>query len=101
MHSAFGATGPTTLHTGQSSESLDAGYQIFCKTLTGETIILAVRSTTTVTALKSLVEAREGVPPDEQRLIHAGRQLEDGKTLADYKVLRDSTVHLVKRLRGC
>jgi len=91
---------PITWTTKDIKKSTGNEFEIYVKTLTGKTITCYIDPNATIANFKSVIQDKEGIPSDQQRMIHAGKQLEDDRRLSDYRIHDNSTVHLVLRLRG-
>lgn len=85
---------------GQANVDLEEVYQILIKIITGKTIAMEVRGSDTVEHLKTRIEYEYQIPPHQQRLIYASKQLEDTRTLSSYGIKNNSEIQCVLRLRG-
>jgi ubiquitin len=93
------ASSPST-RTLSTILDLRGGMQLFVKTLTGKTVSIEVEEGESIEDVKAKIAEKEGIPAEQQRIIFGGQQLQDGKTIDDYNIGDDATLHLVLRLRG-
>ena len=90
----------SNIYLGFKDEKIGLGYKIFIKTLTGKTITLEVYPNYTIELLKQIINEKENIRADDQRLVFSGRQLSDNLTLSQYNIEKGSTIQLILRLRG-
>jgi len=96
----FGSPDLLRVRGGEAGAPTQAPVQLFVKTLTGKTVSIEVEAGEAIEDVKARIAEKEGIPPEQQRLIFGGQQLQDGKTIDDYDLGDDATLHLVLRLRG-
>src|ERR1700730_17661075 len=83
-----------------SKKAIPINIPINVMTLTGKKLNFIVNTNITVYELKTIIQVKEGIPPDQQRLVYAGIQIENDHTLTDYNIQKEVTIHIVLRLRG-
>ena len=85
----------------QSDVTVENGFMVCVKELTAKTLTIVIGAENTIGDLKLIIQNSKGIPPDQQRLIFERRQLEDGRTVSDYGIVPEATIHNVLKLRGC
>ncbi len=97
----FRATPPDVWYESAVRQDDDNSMRVYVRTLLGKTNIYSVLPDMTIRELKCMVYGSDGIPIDQQRFIFDGKQLEDSKTVSDYKITPEITIHMVLRLKGC
>ena len=85
----------------QSDVKVENGFMVYVKQMTGQNFTIVIGAENTIGDLKLIIQNSKGIPPDQQRLIFERRQLEDGRTVSDYGIVPEATIHNVLKLRGC